>query len=57
MKRTVDVHCKCGAYLGRVVPGYTKTIQCFCGEVIAVPKPSAEDLEDDYDCKPLPTLA
>ena len=44
MERTIDVHCICGAYLGKVVPGYTMTIQCYCGEVMSVPKPGAKEL-------------
>jgi len=44
MEHTIDIHCKCGAYLGKVVPGYTQAIQCFCGEVVPVSKPKTEEL-------------
>jgi len=40
--RKTDVHCKCGAYLGQVVIGYVKTIQCYCGECVSVDKPGPD---------------
>ena len=49
MSQLKEVHCtECGAYLGQVVPGYVKVMQCFCGAVMAVPKPSLADQEEDY---------
>ena len=35
-EETKQIYCKCGAYLGKVVPGYVKTVQCFCGEVMPI---------------------
>ena len=42
---TRDIHCKCGAYLGKIAVGYMKTVQCYCGEIMSVEveKPSFED--------------
>ena len=46
MSNLKDLHCTCGAYLGKVVPGYATLVQCYCGEFVTVPKPSLDDQKD-----------
>ena len=36
-RQTHPTYCtSCEAYLGEIVPGYVKSVQCFCGEVTVV---------------------
>jgi len=36
-KHTHSVYCtSCGGYIGEAVPAYTRSMQCFCGEVMVV---------------------
>jgi hypothetical protein len=47
MEQLHEIHCaECGAYLGQVVLGYVRVVQCYCGELISIPKPSMSDQEN-----------
>lgn len=48
MDRSTNIHCPaCGAFLGKIMPGYVKVVQCYCGELIPINKPSQKELEED----------
>lgn len=38
--KMIEVYCECGSFLGYVIPGYTKAIQCYCGAVLSIAKPN-----------------
>lgn len=45
--KTKSLYCpSCGAYLGEAVPGYLKTAQCFCGELVEIAAPREAECTD-----------
>jgi hypothetical protein len=45
-KNTLPVYCtSCGAYIGEIVPGYVKSVQCYCDAIVLISNPQ-HDVEE-----------